>query len=1250
MDGLARMGWRWPYMKAGLTAMLAALAALYLAPSNANAESNGWKTLTTALLQPIAQDEHLPNSAIPMALATDGQGFLWIGTQNGLARWDGLRFRIFNSDPAPGSLPDSQVQTLHTDPLGRLWVGTLSAGLARYDPRTGRFISYSAGKLGLSHVGIQALADAPSGKLWVGTEAGLDELTPSTGQVRHVGVADSPQIEIRDALAAGVTALATDGGRDLWIGTQRGLLHRDLRTGAMATIHLGESGAPQVNALMLASDGRVWVGSEGQGAFVVSPGAMHAEPIPGSQKTAASRRGMRVRALLQVAPDEVWLAAYDDGLQVVDPKTLQSRHIRAGNASLFYGDQNIRALLRAPDGLVFIAANGAITRYDPRRTAFATLMGGSTPIAALTDRSSISVFQAPDHRIWTGYTSHGVDLIDPETGRVVNVAPSANGLPNVAIRTYAVAPGGDVVLGSDAGLFRTDANAKHVRHLRQPGRALDARVQALLRDGGRLWVAGRDGVWAYRIGVGDTLLPEIAVPADELTDRRVDILTRDPRGGLWIGTDNGLNHYDPDSRRVQRIVPPPGDETTPRGFISSVSYDSRGRLWVTTFGHGLSVAEPPVSGQPLRFRRLDTSEGLPNSNVNKVLEDRQGYIWASTDGGLARIDPRTLRPETFRLPEGVSISTFFYNAGLRTQDDRLLFAGRGGLELIRPELLKPVRPQARLVITEVRVRGRSLPGDPFLDLTTGSSLRIPSGGGGFEISFAALDYTAPERVQYAYRLVGSNDTWTEVDATRRLAAFTNLGPGRYRLEIRATDPSGAWPPQVLHLPVTVLPAWWQTWWFDVLEGLAACGVVLLLIRWRTAHLHSQRRALEKLVAERTHVLEDQAIELAEARARAEASAQAKTDFLANMSHEIRTPLNGVVAVADMLTRCDLPQKERDMAEIIRASGDTLQRLLSDILDMARIESGKITIETAPFHAGAMVRAVAGLMQLKCDERGVGLIVEIAPEIDQMVMGDMVRVRQVVTNLLSNAIKFTEKGEVRLTAERLSDGQACFLVADTGVGFPMAHRSKVLGRFEQADSSITRRFGGTGLGLSICCDLAVLMGGVLDCESEPGVGSRFWMQLPLAPAVAEAVLDIQTALASEGDDQPLRILLADDHPTNRKVVELMLEGGLAELTSVEDGAQALEAFRTGSFDLILMDMQMPVMDGLSAIAEIRRLELADNLARTPVVMLTANALPEHIANALAVGADLHLAKPFIASALFDAINTALSMRDDGDMAA
>jgi CheY-like chemotaxis protein/anti-sigma regulatory factor (Ser/Thr protein kinase) len=262
-----------------------------------------------------------------------------------------------------------------------------------------------------------------------------------------------------------------------------------------------------------------------------------------------------------------------------------------------------------------------------------------------------------------------------------------------------------------------------------------------------------------------------------------------------------------------------------------------------------------------------------------------------------------------------------------------------------------------------------------------------------------------------------------------------------------------------------------------------------------------------------------------------------------------------------------------------------------------------------------------------------------------VVGDLVRLKQILTNLLSNAVKFTEKGEVRLTVRDAGGAEPRFRfdVSDTGVGFDAAQKERIFARFQQADGSITRRFGGTGLGLAISRQLTELMGGALDCESEAGVGSTFSVVLPLPaaaePVSGESVEKTQCAGSlsdPEGDGPPLRVLLADDHPTNRKVVELILAQVGVELTSVEDGLAAVEAYAAGAYDAVLMDMQMPGMDGLTATRAIREHERSRGLAPTPIFMLTANALAEHLEASRHAGADRHLTKPITADELVSAL--------------
>jgi signal transduction histidine kinase/NO-binding membrane sensor protein with MHYT domain/CheY-like chemotaxis protein len=376
--------------------------------------------------------------------------------------------------------------------------------------------------------------------------------------------------------------------------------------------------------------------------------------------------------------------------------------------------------------------------------------------------------------------------------------------------------------------------------------------------------------------------------------------------------------------------------------------------------------------------------------------------------------------------------------------------------------------------------------------------------------------------------------------------------------------------------------------------------------------------------------------LARARDEAEAANHAKSHFLANMSHELRTPLNGVIAMADLLAAAPLGAREQEIVKVIRSSGDTLEHLVSDLLDFGRIEEGKLVADFAPFDLSEAVCTVVELCSLKLETGAVVLKTDIAPEAKAWFDGDVGRLKQILTNLLSNAIKFTNQGEIRVTVSAPAAEGFVVTVSDTGIGFDASVRDRIFGRFEQADASMTRRYGGSGLGLAISRRLAELLGGELSAQSEPGRGSTFTLSLPLRRVEPTAFAEAQSSPTTVISDRPLRVLLAEDHPVNRNVVELILAGAGVELTSVENGAEAVSAFEHETFDLVLMDMMMPVMDGLTATRAIRAFEHDQARATTPVVMLTANALREHVDAALEAGADAHVSKPVTAQALIDTI--------------
>ncbi len=366
-----------------------------------------------------------------------------------------------------------------------------------------------------------------------------------------------------------------------------------------------------------------------------------------------------------------------------------------------------------------------------------------------------------------------------------------------------------------------------------------------------------------------------------------------------------------------------------------------------------------------------------------------------------------------------------------------------------------------------------------------------------------------------------------------------------------------------------------------------------------------------------------------------------------MSHEIRTPLNGVIGIVDALSRTPLNADQQAMVQMIQDSGVTLERLVSDILDVSKIEAGQLTLESRPFDLDEAVGPCIDVTRARASAKGLGFVVERDAAASGVFIGDSTRIRQVLDNLLSNAVKFTGEGGVtlRIGLENPTSPIARLVleVQDTGVGFDAGHEDHLFDRFSQADTSITRRFGGSGLGLSICRSLTQMMGGDIAATSAPGVGSRFTVTLPLT--CVEAGQGETGAPAGETAtplaERALRVLLAEDHPTNQRVVQLILADHGVDLVIVDDGAQAVDAFAGGAFDLVLMDMQMPHMDGLNATRFIRALENARGAVATPIIMLSANAMAEHREASRAAGADLHVAKPITAATLLAGMQAALA---------
>jgi signal transduction histidine kinase/ActR/RegA family two-component response regulator len=370
---------------------------------------------------------------------------------------------------------------------------------------------------------------------------------------------------------------------------------------------------------------------------------------------------------------------------------------------------------------------------------------------------------------------------------------------------------------------------------------------------------------------------------------------------------------------------------------------------------------------------------------------------------------------------------------------------------------------------------------------------------------------------------------------------------------------------------------------------------------------------------------------------AESANAAKSTFLATMSHEIRTPLNGVLGMAQAMAGDELTERQRDRLSVIHRSGEALLAILNDVLDLSKIEAGKLELEQVEFELADVARGAYSAFTALANKKGLSFALDIESARGRY-LGDPTRLRQILYNLISNALKFTEQGEIRVTSVR--DGEILVVsVADTGVGIAPQSLPKLFAKFDQLDSSTTRRFGGTGLGLAICRELAQLMEGEISVESRLGIGSKFTIRVPMLWLGEEKVLGPAAAAAVEAPEIALRVLAAEDNAVNQLVLKTLLHQMGVDPHVVDNGQAALEAWEADEWDVILMDIQMPVMDGLTATATIRSAERASGRPRTPIIALTANAMSHQVDQYVAAGMDGHVAKPIQAAELFGALTRA-----------
>jgi signal transduction histidine kinase/streptogramin lyase/AmiR/NasT family two-component response regulator len=1177
---------------------------------------------THPLFRVLNVEQGLPSSTV-YKVAQDRDGFVWMGTADGLARYDGVDFRVFRHDPAdPSSIPGTNINSLFIDRENRLWCGPEDGGLNMLGTERKGFANFRhdpADPDSLAGNDVWAIAQDAQGMIWAGTYlTGLDRLRADGRGFDHWRHADDDPHSLSSDV---VFALYADARGRVWISTPVGLdlyengiiNHIDIsafaKSGPMAFVAGKADGGEYV---MFGAQGRILRVGEDRRVQAVSV-----------QNTSAGA----VNGLAFDAAGDIWSA---NGRGV---RRLHSD----GNVDLYLPDPAVRGALPGTKvfdaqrdhegGLWFGLLDGGVAYLAPQWRNFAAFRNAPSNRYTLSDDHVGALTLDEQGQVWVVNDGGGVDRLDLANGRVERFETA---LSTHEFHFWSVLRVGanQLWLGHKSGLRVYELESGNFRDVPIDSTRTDALAAGVVH----LLVAAPDGaIWASVRGGGmhridaQTLAVTRYGEADGLRNMDSDQLRIAPSGQIWVAGLRGLDRFDP---RIQKFVPVVG---APELRVHAFAFAADNTLWLHTLG---ALIHYRLDGNELfPLLHLDSKHGWPTFNAGGLTIGSDNAIWVSGPRGLSRFDPRSRAIRKFDASDGLADAQFIKRDLLQTAGGLIVGGTLGGVIAFDPRRIvdNPLPPPLRVTGISVRRDGRPLSiGLGIQDL----ALRWDDRD--LVVSARALSYANPNGNRYQFRLQGFDNDWIDTGA-RGERDFSNLPPGAYTLELRAANASGVWSQSstAMHLRVASPP--WATAWAYALYIFAS---LLLLAAGLLAYRRRIKRSYRLALAEQR-------------RQWAESASEAKSTFLATMGHEIRTPMTGVLGMTELLLRTDLDARQHAYAQTISQSGQLMLRLLNDALDLARIEAGKLELESKPVDLRRLLDEVVALQTPLAERKGLRFAGTTAADVPPAVLGDALRIKQLMLNLANNAIKFTERGSVTVALERdMSSRSLVLRVADSGPGIAEDTRARLFERFEQADGSIAQNHGGSGLGLAICRELVARMGGTITVESTLGVGSEFAVLLPLPAAekVSEDKIEhIENAPSAMEASADLCILLVEDDATVAAVIAGLLERPGRRIRHAPHGLAALSELELGGVDLALLDLDLPGVDGLTLARMIREGEAKAGTKPLPLIAITARSTGKEEAQCLAAGMDAFLRKPITGVALAGVIDKVMRERRSAALA-
>lgn len=1193
-------------------------------------------------------DDGLSQNAVQV-IHQSPSGFLWIGTKDGLNRYDGYEFKVFQHNPADkASLSNNFILDIFEGHGHQLWIGTKN-GLNKYDAKTESFESLNFSQLVTGadpNVPVSSITQDQNGNIWLAIKG------KNLVKLHFKDDAVDPNRPILVSSAFKNIYHLHHDGEHIWVGDQSGLFRFDV-SGKEISRHAIFTRKPEaartkmdssVTYIIDSQDPKfLWLGT--------ASGICHFEKNTGKYEFYPNhyeerRYGWGVAQTILADPisGKLWIGTASE-LMRFDPATKNYEYFysRPYTRYGFHGAGILSSAMDRSQQLWFGTNGYGINIFDSRQTGIKTLIHQIPESSRLRDFSIRAIFKDKDDNVWI--SASVLYRWDRNAGKITSyeVSPDrVEAMGNTSVWSVIQDHEGWLWFAANEGLYRhrlEDSTVLFYKHIEGSPTTLPEReAYHVYQDKKqRIWAVTRNYICLMDRETGR--FSSIKYRDNNTVEPSFVRIVEDGDGKFWMNSEIGLLRFDPDSGSIQAFQhSPQNGQSISSNIIRSICPDPKEPekyLWLGTAGGGLNKFDITTK----QCRRITTQDGLPDNVIYSVLATQDGYLWMSTNKGLSRFCPASFTFKNFDIKDGLQSNEFNSGAYHQSEDGELFFGGIQGLNYFYPDQLTVNAHIPEIQITGLQIGSRRIfPGDStgilLHSIGEQKEIKLDYKENIITFSFAAMDFTAPEKNRFRYKLEGWDRNWVEA-GTRRTATYTNLPAGNYTFRVLGSNNDGVWNETGASVRILITPPFWLSWWAKSVYFL-----LFLALIYAIASYHLKRAKLRHQLA----------IETVEKKKLQELD-QLKSKFFTNISHELRTPLTLIAGPLSQLRYSLKDAAALKTLEVMERNVNQLLAMVNQILDLSRLEMGKEQLREKEGDLIPFLRGIAMSYQSLAESRNIRLSCSSALS---AAIGnfDHQKIEQIVINLLSNAIKYSSAGdEVALIIEGIHqtnkvDNQKAlftFSVVDTGPGIAEAHLGQIFQRYYRIEGQHEGQVTGSGIGLAIVKELVELHGGKIEAERTSGGGATFRVCLPLRLAYVERngveaagarpqgtitpqhTEKISAELIDKQSDEKGRnmVLIIEDNADVRNFITQVLSPEFIALES-QNGADGILKARELIPDLIITDVMMPGMNGYEVCSELTNNPLTSHI---PVIMLTAKSAQDDRLEGFSAGADAYITKPF-----------------------